>query len=178
MRLTAARRSSPATMGVRVETLYEVECWRKGKLVWIEKTHNLVCLGGLNLLMTATIKSGQAAPTWYVGLIDNATFTAFNFNDTMASHPGWDESIAYSEGTRQLYVPGTVANGYVDNAGSRAQFTVASTSWTCKGAFLTSNNAKGGASGTLYGEAAFATPRLLNISDVLIIKLACQVTSS
>lgn len=170
-------RQSPATMGIKVTNTWEFECIRKGRVAWKEKVKNLVVADGLNTFLLAALKTGSAVPTWYVALIDNASFTGFNFNDAMVSHPGWFESIAYSEGTRQQWVPGTVANGYVDNAGSRASFTI-SVGHTVRGGFLTSNSIKNNTGGTLFGEAQFASPRVVAVSDVLIIKLACQVTSS
>lgn len=170
-------RRSPAKLGVKVGSLWEVECWRKGELAWLERVKNLVVADGLNTLMLAALKTGSAAPTWYVGLIDAASFTGFNFNDAMVSHPGWFESLGYSEPNRQQWVPGTVAAGYVDNAGSRASFSI-SVAHNVRGGFLTSSNAKGGTAGTLYGEAQFSAIRAANVGDVLIIKLACQATSS
>lgn len=164
-------------LGIKITNTWEFECWRRGELAWRERVKNLVVADGLNTLLLAALKTGSAAPTWYVGLIDNASFTAFNFNDAMVSHPGWYESLGYSEGARQQWVPGTVANGYVDNAGTRANFNI-NVAHTLKGGFLTSNNAKGGTAGTLFGEAAFSSNRVVAVSDIVIIKLAAQVTSS
>lgn len=166
-----------ADLGIKILNTWEFECWRKKELVWKEKVKNLVVADGLNTLLLAALKTGSAAPTWYVALIDNASFTAFNFNDAMVSHPGWYESLAYNEATRQQWVPGTVANGYVDNAGSRANFNI-NLAHNLKGGFLTSSNIKGGTAGTLFGEAAFSSIRAVVPSDIVIIKLAAQVTSS
>jgi hypothetical protein len=149
-----------ATLGVKVGSIWD-----------------LVVIDGVNALLTSTLKNSLVAPLWYVSLIDNASFTGFVFTDNMGTHPSWFEFLSYSEGTRQQWVPGTVANGYVDNAGSRATFTI-SQAGTVRGGFLTSANNKNGNTGCLYGEAQFAVPRVVAASDLLIVKLAAQITSS
>lgn len=172
------RKLRSPTMAAKVTNTWDFECIRKGKIVWREKVKNLVVGSGLDMLLWATIKQGlPPTPQWYVGLINNAGFVQFIYTDTMASHPGWVESALYNEATRFPYVPGDVANAYVDNAGTRAAFTI-NTNHSVRGAFLTSFNNKGGNTGILYGEAAFASPRLVNAADTLLIKLACQITSS
>lgn len=164
-------------LGVRVASLWEVECWRKKELAWKETVKNLVVLDGLNVLLSATIKAAGAPNPWWIGLIDANSFSSFNFNDNSASHPGWFESIAYSEATRGQYVTGPVSNGYVDNAANRASFTI-TIAHNLRGGFLISTSGKDQKSGTLYGEAQFAAPRAANVSDIVIVKLGCQVTSS
>ena len=174
----ARRRSSPVALGVGVSSIYDVECIRNGKVIWRENNHNLVVADGLNMILWATIKNGlPPTPQWYVGLIDNNAFTGFHYLDTMASHAGWHETVNYTEGTRYPYIPGVVANAYVDNAGSRATFTI-NANHIIRGAFLTSFSNKGGNTGVLYGEAQFSAPRGVAVSDILLVKLACQVTSS
>ncbi len=73
----------------------------------------------------------------------------------MASHAGWAEVTAYDESTREALVLGSIASQSVNNSGSKASFTISTDSTTVGGAFLTTNNTKGGTSGTLYGVGAF-----------------------
>ena len=75
--------------------------------------------------------------------------------DTMASHVGWAEVVAYSEGTRPALTLGTVASQSVDNSASKASFSINANSTTIGGAAVTTNGTKSGTTGTLYGAAAF-----------------------
>ena len=52
-------RRSPAKLGVKVGSLWEVECWRKGELAWLERIKNLVVADGLNTVMPAARKTGS-----------------------------------------------------------------------------------------------------------------------
>src|SRR5690606_4693630 len=108
---------------VAVSTRYRAECYdRHGRLKWREEGHNLVVTAGLNKLLDATFKAGLGAPAWYVGLKDTG---AVNAGDTLASHAGWAEltSSVYS-GNRPAFTPGTIAAGAVDNAASKASFSI------------------------------------------------------
>ena len=70
--------------------------------------------------------------------------------DTMSSHTSFVESTSYSNSTRVTWTPGTISSGAVDNSGSVAAFSINASDYIF-GAFLTSNNTKGGTSGTLFG---------------------------
>lgn len=139
---------------VKIENYWTVECFRQGKLVWRRNFENLIPTAGCNKLLDATFKTGLAAPTWYVGLV--STSPVFDAADTMASHAGWTELTNYSATTRPAWTPGTVASGSVDNSASKASFTITSAA-TITGAFLADSSTKGGTTGTLYGEGAFAS---------------------
>ena len=75
--------------------------------------------------------------------------------DTMASHAGWTEVTAYSEAVRQTLTLGAVASQSVDNSASKAAFSINADATTIGGAFITTDNTKGGTTGTLAGAAAF-----------------------
>lgn len=85
--------------------------------------------------------------TWYVGLIEDTSWSAFAAGDTMASHSGWTESTAYDEATRPAWPEGAASGQSITNATS-VDFTMNATK-TIKGFFLTSDNTKGGTAGTL-----------------------------
>jgi hypothetical protein len=106
------------------------------------------------------------SPTWYVGLVDNASFTAYAAADTLASHGGWFEGVPYSNANRVTWTGGAVSAGSVDNSGSVASFNINAT-LTVRGAFLASNNTKSGTTGRLYGEADFASARSVLSGDTL-----------
>ena len=52
-----------------------------------EEFENLVTMAGLNKYLDATLKTGLAAPAWYIGLMNTGTIVS---TDTMNSHPEWD----------------------------------------------------------------------------------------
>ncbi len=163
---------------VRVGSTYRFECFDKyGELKWVEETKNLVVTVGLNHILDVVFKSGTQIATWYCGLIDNAGFSAIAAADTMASHAGWAEATGYTEGTRPTFTAGTVSGGSVDNSAAKAAFSINGTA-TLKGAFLTSNNTKGGTTGTLYGAAAFAATRAVESGDTVNLTVTASLTSS
>mgnify|MGYP005852016097 CR=1 FL=1 len=138
--------------------------------LWADEFHNLVVTVGLNDLLDKTFKASAYTAAHYVGLSDGApTFAA---GDTMASHAGWAEVEDYSQGARPALTLGTVAAGSVDNAASKATFSINGTV-TVGGAFVTTNNTKGGDTGTLYGGGALTEG---NRSLINGDSLAIQVT--
>jgi hypothetical protein len=103
--------------------------------------------------------------TWYIGLVENAGFSAFANADTMASHAGWAESSAYTEANRPTWTAGAAASRQITNAAT-VDFSI-NASVTIKGLFIASNNTKGGTTGTLWSTAAFGSRVALNNGDTL-----------
>ena len=150
-----------------VKGIWEVKAFDKdGNLKWVENYENIVVNTGLDHLLDATLSGGTQITTWYVGLTDGTPTAAAG--DTSASHAGWSEVTAYSEGARQTWVDGGVSSRTVTNSGSPAEFSINSNSTTIGGAFLISNSTKGGTSGTLYAIGAFsAGDKSLDNGDTL-----------
>ena len=155
---------------VDLHTQYEVECWRAGVRIWTDSFHNLVTTAGKNKLLDAAFKTGLAAPAWYVGLVDNASYTVYAAADTMAAHAGWVEGVPYSQATRPVLTLGTIAAGSVDNSASKAVFSI-NASLTIRGAFLVDNSTKSGATGTLYGVGDLSASRVVISGDTLNITI-------
>ena len=164
-------------LGAGAGTRYAVECvGADGAVKWRAEFDNLVVTAGLNELLDKTFKGSGYTAAWYVGLA--AGTPTFAAGDTMASHAGWTEVTAYTEGTRQALTPGTVAAGSVSNSASKAVFSVNGTA-TVGGAFLATVNTKGGTTGTLYGGGAFAEGNRSVVSgDTLNVTLTLTVTAS
>lgn len=120
---------------------------------WTVEFDNLVTTAGLNDSLDKHFKGSAYTAAWYVGLTTGTP--SFAAADTSASHAGWTESTAYSEGARQTLTLGTVAAGSVDNSASKAVFSINATA-TVGGAFVISNSTKGGSTGVLYGGGAFS----------------------
>lgn len=110
---------------------------------------------GMNAMLDVVFHSGSQVTTWYIGLIDNASFTALAAADTMSSHSGWIEATIYSESVRQTWGAGAASSRVTTNS-AQATFSINS-SGTLKGVFLTSVSTKSGTTGTLHSTAAFGS---------------------
>lgn len=151
---------------IGLENHWVVECVRAGKIAWREEFDNLVVTAGLNKVLDATFKSGLAAPTWFVGLVDGASTPTYDATDIMSSHSGWSDFQSYSGSTRPSFTPGTISAGSVDNSGSKASFTI-SAAGTVIGAYLTDGSSKTGTTGTLYAVGSFSSSQAVVGGDVV-----------
>lgn len=138
---------------------------KDGKLLGVYEVPNGIVDVGLNHILETEFNGGTPITTWYIGLIDNASFSALAAGDTMGSHAGWIENSDYDEATRPEWTAGTAAARSITNAVT-VDFTMNSTE-TIKGIFITSNNTKGGTTGTLWSTAAFGSTVAVNDNDVL-----------
>lgn len=126
---------------------------KNGKVKWQDAIDNIVVNVGLNHLLATELAAGTPVTTWYLGLLSATPTVAAG--DTMASHSGWTEVVAYDEAARVTWTPGSVASQSVSNTASAARFTISANSTTMGGAFLTSVSTKSGTTGTLYAAGAF-----------------------
>ena len=154
--------------------LFEIKCHDKdGNLKWEAQSKNLVVNAGLAYMAGSALTSVTAITTWYLGLYGAASSNTPAAADTMSSHAGWTEVVAYSNGTRvaATFVTATTANpSVVTNTASPAVFNINGTT-TVGGAFLTSGSAKSGTTGTLFSAADFGSPgdRSVVNSDTLSV---------
>ena len=125
----------------------------RGVIKWETEIENLVVTAGLNYLIGVALASTTQITTWYLGLTGNSPTVAGG--DTAASHGGWTEVTAYSQANRVTWTPGAVSGGSVNNSGSVANFSINADGTQIGGAFLISQNTKGGTTGTLYAAGAF-----------------------
>jgi hypothetical protein len=139
--------------------LWEGEAHRSRKLWGTDFDNGIVDVGIHYALDRLTDVGSPAAVTWYAGLMDNASYTGIDDSDTMSSHTGWIENQDYSEGVRQTLAFGAAAARTISDSVS---FSI-DASVTIKGLFVTSDNVKGGTTGTLFSTALFSTaPILIN----------------
>jgi hypothetical protein len=141
--------------------VYKIQCHDKdGNLKWEDEAPNLVVNEGLQDMNAKYFTGTTYTAAWYIGLYGSGATNSPAAGDTMASHAGWTEVTAYSQATRPACTFGTptTANPSVaTNSASPASFSINGTT-TVGGAFVTSNNTKGGTTGTLYSAADFSAP--------------------
>lgn len=159
-----------------------VECYDKdGNLRWEEIAENMVTAAGIAALLTIMFEAATQITSWYIGLVDNAGFTAFNAADVMTSHAGWSEvaTTNWSNTARPQWSPGSVSSGAIVNASTVNYNMINSGSLTVYGLFLNSDSTKGGTSGTLFSTAAFTGgTQAVNNGDTLKITYTMSATSS
>lgn len=154
--------------------VFEIKCHDKdGNLKWEAQSKNLVVNVGLQYMAGTALTSVTQITAWYLGLYGAAASNNPAAGDTMSSHAGWTEVIAYSNATRvaATFATATTANpSVVTNSASPAIFNINGTT-TVGGAFLTSGSAKSGTVGTLFSAADFGSPgdRSVVSSDTLSV---------
>ena len=150
---------------------------KHGEIKWEDEFENIVVNAGLDHALDVVLDSGTQITTWYVGLTDGTPTVAAA--DTAASHAGWAEVTAYDEANRQTLTLGSVSSQSIDNVGNEAVFTVDTNSTTIGGAFIISDNTKGGTSGTLYAAGAFTGgDKSLDDDDTLTVTVTLTASSS
>jgi hypothetical protein len=142
--------------GFKFGGIFEVECYDKnGDLKWRDEAHNLWVQEGLEYLLDVIFKNGTRVDPLYVSLIKTTlpvSDSSMNDNGT-----GWFEATEYTDTVRQEFVDGAITGTttkQLDNSDSKASFTMNDTV-TLKGAFLTTDNTKGGTTGILLCAVAF-----------------------
>lgn len=99
----------------------------------------------------------NALPTYYISLVDNASFVAFAETDTAAQingSNGWKEFTAYSNATRPLLTRTTATAESWANV-SPIVFTIPAAA-VIHGFFIVTTATKGGTTGLIGGENAFS----------------------
>jgi len=141
--------------------VYTMQCFDKdGNLKWEAVCPNLVVNGGLQDMNNKYFLGSAYTATWYIGLYGSGSTNNPAASDTMSSHIGWTEQTGYSQATRpacSFATPTTANPSVATNSASPAVFSINATA-TIGGAFLTSNNTKGGSTGTLYSASDFTSP--------------------
>jgi hypothetical protein len=141
--------------------LFEIKCHDKdGNLKWEAQSKNLVVNVGLAYMAGTALTSVAQQASWFLGLYGAGASNTPAAGDTMSSHAGWTEVVAYSNATRvaATFVTATTANPSVaTNSASPAVFNINGTT-TVGGAFLTTGSAKSGTAGTLFSAADFGSP--------------------
>lgn len=142
--------------------VYNYELIRAGEVIASGELFNQVTLEGRNHMLNTEFRAGTQQTSWFFGLVDNTGWSDNPETDTMLSHPGWDEFVAYDEATRRQWSPGAPALASLSNA-TPAVFTI-NASGAIFGFFISSNSAKEGTSGVLWSSVQF-TSGILNVNS-------------
>jgi hypothetical protein len=146
---------------VKAGGVFTVQCFdQDGNLKWQAEKHNLVVNVGLKDMNDKYFTGSAYTAAWYIGLYGAGASNTPNASDTMSSHAGWTEVTAYSQSTRPAatFAAATTADpSVITNTASPATFSINGTT-TVGGAFLTSDNTKGGTTGILFSASDFQSP--------------------
>jgi hypothetical protein len=141
--------------------VFHIQCHdAQGNLKWEAEKHNLVVNEGLQDMNTKYFTGAAYTAAWFIGLYGAAASNNPAASDTAALHAGWTEVTAYSQATRPAATFGTATTAdpsVISNSASPATYSINGTT-VVGGAFLISNNTKGGTTGVLFSAADFQSP--------------------
>ena len=149
---------------------FQVEHWRDGRLIGVYEFPNGITNEGKDQILNTQFDAATQITTWYLGLIDNANFTALAAADTYdeidQAGNGWDEFSDYTDPgngdsatTRPVWNPDAAASQTITN-GTVVVFDITATG-TIKGLFLAAggtapeNKGDHAAGSTLWATALF-----------------------
>jgi hypothetical protein len=138
--------------------VFTVECRdADGQLKWTEEFPNLVVNTGLQSINTQFFKGITYTASWFMGLVTGpGASNTYAAGNTMLSHAGWTENTAYAQTARPTMAFGTAttADPSVIVTSAPIVFTM-NASAIIAGAFVTTDNVKGGTAGTLFSVGNF-----------------------
>jgi len=157
---------------IKIGGIWDVVCRDKdGNEKWVERQHNLVTNQGLNHILDIVLHGSTQITAWYVAIFESDT-------TILATHtyaaPGYTESTAYDEATRQAYNEAAASGQSITNSANKATVTISDTK-TIYGAALvgggsaatTKADTAGG--GTLLCAVKFSAARSVVDGDTLEI---------
>jgi len=159
---TSVDKGAPVKETIGVTGHFDVVCiGEDGQVKWTDVIENLVVTVGKNDLLNKYFAGSAYTAAWYMGLVDNASWTAYDATDTLASHTGWLENLGYTISGSAVN-RATVGWGTAASSGSKvaavAAFTINATS-TIRGALMTTTQARNttsnGGAGILYSAGDF-----------------------
>lgn len=154
---------------------YHGKLIRAGEVIDEFDCPNLCVDEGLNKLLNVMFDAVTQINTWYMGLFEgNYTPIAGVTAATIASAA--TETTAYNETVRQTFVPVAATAKSITNAASVGTFTFNATK-SIYGAFLISDNTKGGTAGTLFSAAKFSAPKSVVSGDQLLLTYTFNASS-
>ena len=176
-------RGGNADEQVNITGSYEVKCLdADGNLKWEDTIKNLVVTVGKNDLLDKYFAGSAYTAAWYMGLVDNASFSAYAAGDTLASHTGWleylDYTISGSSTNRATPSWGSASAG--SKATTATTFTISGAGGTVLGAIMCTtqarNTSSNGGAGILYSAGSFTGgSRAVTAGDSLLVTYTASV---
>jgi hypothetical protein len=146
-RLFARKPRKPVGSSSRSGGYFTLHLKKSGKTYILKNLVPTVSLNYQNDVMTGNTSFGGIPAC---GLIGGSP--SFSPSDTMASHAGWTEITNYDEAARPAW-DALASSGGVTTSDTPAEFTMDGDT-DVAGAFLCTDNTKGGTTGILFAEAA------------------------
>lgn len=140
---------------------------------------------GADLITTVAARSSNTALTTTANAGTTVSGAAYATEpiagDTLASHiNSWSEITPYSNANRPTWTKnGAAAGGAMSNSSAKASFSI-NASGRIFGAFLATDNTKGGTSGILYGGGLFTTggSRAVQSGDTVNVQVDLLVAAA
>lgn len=159
----------------KLGSTYTYRCIRNGKVVWEIEKDNLVTNEGLDYAMNVLFNpDSYSSPTFYCGIIAPSFGGVPSAEDTMSSH-AWSEYTDYSTQYRQLLDFYRTANA--EHTATTANFMITKRG-IVRGAFMTTDDIKGGNEGYLYGASYFQANREVEKGDTLHVTIRVSATGT
>jgi len=153
--------------GFKLTGLFHMRIVRNGKTLKDHVVKNDIVNVGLDYLLDQMFVSLASASGWYIGLINDTSFTSLSNADTMSSHAGWLELTDYNEETRPAWVPSSIGSQAIINS-TQATFTMNATK-TVKGILIANNATRGGTAGTLWSTALLGQTIAVEAADIVLV---------
>lgn len=148
-------------------------------LKWTDYVDNLLVDTGRDEYLTQLWKASAYTAQHYLGFVDGPT-PSFAAGDTMVTHAGWTEFTEYAAATRPDLTAnlGAVAAASLTTSTS-ISITVNADTLDCNGLFTTTNNVKGGTTGTLITAGTFTQGnKSVDTNDVLDADITFTMASA
>ena len=139
--------------------------------------HDFMCPNGIvdegiEYLLDTGFHNGTKLTPWYLGIIDNISYTTLDDADVMTSHGGWIEFILYTGGVRPTWAMDAAADRAITNS-TPIDITISAVG-NLRGLFVTSGSALSGTSGTLWATAIFGA--VYPVANGTVIRLTYIVS--
>lgn len=143
---------------------------------WEDDVVNTVTTAGKNDMLDKYFAGSSYTAAFYIGLIADDSYTATAAGDTMSSHSGWTEEVAYSNSTRVSASWSSASSGS-KALSSAAQFNMNANGTVVKGCFAVTNSTKSGTTGVLYSAGVFSGgDKTLDNGDILNVSYTATQT--
>jgi hypothetical protein len=134
---------------------------RKGVCIRDELFHNGIVDEGKTLLLD-TMFGEVAKSYWYIGLINDDSYTNVDPLDVMDDHAGWVEWTDYDEASRMEWIVDDAADKEIWTLPASPAIFTMSAAGTLKGIFISTDDTKGGTTGYLWATALFSEDSTLH----------------